>query len=523
VSTSVEAEQVLKDLIHDPDELRYVKAFMKIPNKQRQDVPFIPYPVQQRLIDNHSNRDVWVKDSQCGSTSIVSSVMLKRTITHPNTTTVIMAHDEFTTQRLLHRVQVFYDSIHPSLKPEMDHRSAYEKRFPDINSVIYISTARSQVAGRGEPIHNLLFSEAGFYVPEARERIIIPALQRVPPDGWVVIESTPNGQDAILYEEVQRVIAGDSVFKMQTVFWWDNPDNWLPVNTPLAMPDEDRRITDYSEEEEELILAHGLSEDQVRWRRYKIRESGEMFFQEHMESLDSCFLVTGRPFYPPDLTIPMSRECYPAPHTGPQSARMWFDREDKGRYVMGVDPGQGKTTKSVASVWRVWPPPVENEPYRGPQHVCKISDWIEPITFAPIVRELAEYYNMAFIVLEANSHGVGLVALLRNYPNLYWREDIVSGKKSSVIGWYTSPSTKPFMMQQFKAQLPHLEIRDAELMSQIRGFREEADRLGHMRAVPTTLDDDHDAACLAIIGVTGAILNPNRGFKGGSGFTSWDR
>ena len=61
-----EQRTVLAELITDPDELKYIRAFMRIPNKQRQDVPLNPWPVQERLIRNMSGRDVVVKDSQCG-------------------------------------------------------------------------------------------------------------------------------------------------------------------------------------------------------------------------------------------------------------------------------------------------------------------------------------------------------------------------------------------------------------------------------------------------------------------------
>ena len=238
--------EVLAGIVSSP--LDFLTHFVKIPNKARQLVPFTPWAAQLKLANALTGRDVHVKDSQCGSTSILSALILIDTITHPNTTSVIMAHDEFTTGRLLERVQVMYNSIPEQLKPTQDHSSTYEKRFPDINSVIYISTARAAVAGRGEPIHNLLLSECAFYIAGARERIIIPALQRVPQDGNVYLESTPQGEDDILYPEVQAALKHDSSFALHTTFWWENPDNIVTSDSSRCRPEDRGHITRTSEE-----------------------------------------------------------------------------------------------------------------------------------------------------------------------------------------------------------------------------------------------------------------------------------
>jgi hypothetical protein len=512
-----EQREVFGQLINDPDELKYVRAFMRIPNKQRLEVPFDPWPVQAKLIHAMSGRDIVVKDSQCGSTSIFTGVYTKRTITIPNTTSVIMAHDEFTTGRLLHRAQILYDSIPAQAKPVQDHSSTYEKRFPDINSVMYISTARAAVAGRGEPIHNLLLSEAAFYQQGTRERIIIPALQRVPPDGSVVIESTPNGEDELFYEEVQKCLNGQSTFKLHVVYWWDNPDNFLSADSPAVHPD-DRGDLEYTSEEMVFIINYGCTEGNIRWRRWKIREAGELFFQEHLEDLNTCFLVTGASFYPTEPLLRLHDGCYPAPHIGPAESAVWFPPEERGIYVMGIDPGQGKLTETVCSVWRWFPPPIGDDPARGPRLEARLSGIFEAAENWPPIQELANWYNHALIDPEANGHGQGLVREARNYPNLYWREDIVSGQKTMVIGWLSTPKTKPYMMQTIKRYLPTLECYDIVLVKQLRGFRD----LGEGKYLKTTMDDHHDAAGLALVALPDAGHAHQRGFRGSSGYTNWD-
>lgn len=484
--------KIAEHLVQHP--IDYLEELCSIPAKDRESVPFRLWPVQRRLAEEFCGRDIVIKDSQCGSTSIFSGLFLVDTITHPNTTTVIMAHDEFTTKRLMRRINVVYESIPPKFKPKRDHKSDAEIRFPDLNSVIFISSARAAVAGRGEPIHNLLLSEAAHYQPGTDSRIILPALQRVPEEGRVIIESTPNGEDEIFYPQVQASLEGSGIYKLHTVYWWENSDNWMEADSRLNLLPAEREMAKLTTEEDILQLEFRVTIEQLRWRRYKTREmqgNSGLFDQEHLEDLSRCFLSTGLPYYPPELLLQLSAKAYEAPHEGQHDAKVWFPPEHDGVYVMGVDPGQGKITESAVTVFRIYP-------NRGPQHCATLSGIIDPLEFYRPVIDLAEWYNKAFIIPEANSHGIGLVIQLLDYPNMYWREDIVAGKTKMVRGWLTTPRTKPFMMQMLNRFLMNMETYDAKFLRQCRGFKHRVDG----RVIATGLDDVHDAAALAAISTT---------------------
>lgn len=495
------------------DDLAYISTFMDIPDKNRTRRKFIPWPVQRRLVESLTGRDVVVKDAQIGCTSIITAVFQKHTITVPDTTTVIVSHEEFLTQRLLHRTQVFYDSIPKDFRVVMDRSSASEKRFPDINSVMYIGTARAQVFGRGEPIHRLLFSEEAFYVPDAYRRIMIPAMQRVPPTGMIVRESTPNGEDGSFYEEVQACLKNESTYTLHCLYWWENPDNTLSLDSPPVVVDPTGKLRGkltYTPDEQALIKAHDLAEDQIRWRRWKILESGDLFYQEHLESLDTCFLTVGAPHYDPHITMALSKGCYAAPYSGPEGAKVWFQPEEGGSYVEGVDPGMGKQSESVAHIWRTDLDHV--------RHEATLSGLYEPVPMAQKCAALARYYNNALIVPEANAHGLALIAELHhNFGRslrLYHRRDIISGVTGMYPGWLTTARTKPFMMQELTARLSTLETHDAEFVRQVRSFRD----LGMGKVGTIGADDHHDAGCLSLVGAIGLDPSRRRGFVGSSGW-----
>lgn len=496
------------------DDKLAVETLFSIPPKHSDGVrqPFVFKPAQRRLHDRLSLRNITVKPGQIGSTSYYTGIFFRRTMFRPDTTSVIVAHESFLSERLLNRTEVFYQSTPEALRPRMDHSSATEKRFPDINSVMYIGTARAAVFGRGEPIHNLLFSEAAFYPPDAIDRIVKPALQRVPPDGTVVIESTPNGEGGYFFEEVQAALSGQSVFRLTTLYWWEEPDNYLPPGSPI-LEDFPELQGDFELRPDEQLLQreHDLTQGQLRWRRWKIMELGDLFWQEHLESIETCFLTVGMPYYDTGAALALVKLAYKPPHHW-EGAMVWEEPIPGVQYVMGIDPGQARQTESVACVVRA-------DPELGPVMVALLGGFFEPDHMGVKCIALGELYNTAKMVPEVNGHGIAFLdAVKRKYSNIYVRRDIERGLPIQRQGWLTSVRTKPFMMDTINRILKQCVIPDSETLRQIRGFRQQG--LGkYITLIP---DDRHDAWGLALMGLE-LGSKAKRGFKGTSGFTSWDR
>lgn len=496
------------------DDKRAVESLFQIPPKHADGAraPFIFKPAQQKLHSRLALRNIVVKPSQIGSTSYYTGIFFRRTMFKPDTTSVIVAHESFLSERLLNRTEVFYQSTPDALRPRMDHSSATEKRFPDINSVMYIGTARAAVFGRGEPIHNLLLSEAAFYLPDAIDRIVKPSLQRVPPDGTVVVESTPNGESGWFYEEVMAALSGQSIFKLTALYWWEEPDNHLlPGTEILEMFPEFQHDFDYTPDEEVLAEQNNLSIDQIRWRRWKILEIGDLFWQEHLESLDTCFLTVGSPYYDTGDALALTKLAYKPAHRW-EGAQVWEEPIPGIQYVMGIDPGQARQTESVATV-------VRDDKEDGPTMVALLGGFHEPDVMGAMCIPLANRYNGAKMVPEVNAHGIAFLdAIKHKYSNIYVRRNVESGMPIQRQGWYTSVKTKPLMMDTINKVLKKCVIPDAETVRQIRGFRS----LGLGKYQTLLPDDRHDAWGLALMGMT-LSGHTKRGFKGESGFTSWDK
>src|SRR4030042_939362 len=178
--------------------------------------------------------DIWVKPAQVGFSTERIAKRLKSTLTNPGTNTVLVAYEDFITERLLNKVTFFYNHLAglgiPGF-PEIHHDSTYEKTFRFYvngrvysTSSIYIASARSYVAGRAETIHHLLFDETAFYPPRTMDDIISPAMDRVPTNGTVDIYSTPNGQENDFFDMYQLAIEGKSVLTPHFYPWFKNKE-----------------------------------------------------------------------------------------------------------------------------------------------------------------------------------------------------------------------------------------------------------------------------------------------------------
>jgi hypothetical protein len=123
--------------------------------------------------------------------------------------------------------------------------------------------------------------------------------------------------------------------------WWWDADYRIPL-------EEGERL-EYTEEENKLVTDNGLTPEQIKWRRNKVKELRDKFRQEYPEDPITCFLTSGNSYFG-DLTgvyTATSNAVYNAEH----------------EYVAGLDFGQtndatamiilDKTTKQMVDLLHV--------------------------------------------------------------------------------------------------------------------------------------------------------------------------
>ncbi len=514
---------------------KFIETLLVVENKQRQRVPFIYNPIQADADATETGMDIWVKPSSIGFSTERIANRLVDTLTNPGTNTVLVAYEDFITERLLNKVTFFYNHLEshriPGF-PEIHHDSTYEKTFLfkvngriESTSSIYIASARSKTAGRAEVIHHLLLDERAFYIQAANENIIAPALARRPPEGTVDNFSTPNGEENDFHYEYADAKAGKSLYTAHFYPWFIHPEYVIHLGDPRikkGIPETDKAEFSLTGDEEKLMFTHDLTFSHIRWRRWmmlvmeSLRRKGEsrtLFPQEFPEDDVSCFLSTGEMWYDYQFIDEIGKTCYDAPHRM-GDLHVWYrpERNEVGvptkQYLVIIDPGQEKITQSSIGVMTFERDALGNT---IPIWCARDAGWYSPEITWEKACKISDYYHRAEIVWEANAHGLAITVLGKNRRPIYFRKDIVHDIPTMVPGWLTTPSTKPYMMQQVSKYLSSLVCHDIELVRQLRHFRKVGGKLDIVG-----LDDIHDALAIGL-----AVHNPNPIKRGYQGHTGW--
>lgn len=532
-----------------------MESFLQIENKERKLVAFILNPIQLDMLEESGPRDVYTKPAQIGATSLHLADFYLDNITINGTVSVIISYDETSAKRLILKVKRFHQFLSrriPSI-PKMEHKGAEELTWEDKDtnfySVMYIFTSRSYTLGRGEAIHNLLLDEYAFWMIGTHEAVFSSAVQRVPLKlgTKIRIQSTANGEDNPFCEMYRAAkegtVIGQSVYKYHFYPWFIHPEYVMYQDDPFCLIGDDTDPLPNLQSDEILLMrlflaSYGFEEHEamakLRWRRYKraemasLRRSGDtvlLFEQEFPEDDETCFLVAGDQAYSTDIITDKIRQCIPAPiqrnivnpKVGTLSATLdiWHDVREGISYIASIDPGKGKTSESVGQVWHFEEGYQDKEGKEIPpimEHCATLAGFYDEWEMAEYMKVVAHMFNGAVIAPEDN---LDIVSHLRDYPDLYWREDVRTGKGVRAVGWQTNLSTKPYMITEVNRHLEHLDCQDMRFWSQCKNIRRNA--MVKSGIIVVGADDHHDCGAIAIVCRDSQAIQ--RGYVGSAG---WD-
>ena len=477
-----------------------IQTLFKIDDKEGNIVPFKFNHVQRYFNENKGHRNIILKSRQMGISSSILADMAADCIIIPHTYCAVVSHETKATQRLLDRVQFYYESMdEPKPKAGADSRS--EKTFPEMHSSIYIGTAGARAFGRGDTIRKVLLSEMSFY--EDAEKILNGIEDAVPISGELTIECTPNGEGNIFHHKWVRAREGKSPYKPFFFPWWMDNNYHIPRGSDLSLREDSGELS-YTGEEIELVEKYGLTEDQIRWRRWKIDEKEGLFWQEYPEDEISCFMSIGDPVFDNQLITNLANQCYEG-KKHPLGWTYWKEPEDKMTYTISADSAAGAPGGSYSAFavintrWEV---------------VATFQARCEPHVLAQILKDAGKWYNTAEIAVERNFTGYAVLGHMMDYPHLYHQRDFTTGKVTANVGWWTNEQTKQFMMTATKDHLGMIKIWDLNLVRQLKGYR-------YIRYRPTAQTYD-DLAMAFMIGVAvRKVSGVARGFQGASAGWSW--
>lgn len=275
------------------DRVKFSNNFLKIKTKSAKVEPlrynkaqiYINQKLDEQLEKTGKVRAYILKGRQQGCSTYVSSRFFHKSIFNPGNKVFILTHHSDATNNLFRMAKRYYQKMPDPLKPQLSTSNAKELIFGKLESEYKVATAGNEGAGRSDTIHLFHGSEVAFW-PNAHEHAA-GALQAVSnaKGTEVILESTANGVGNFFHEGVMEALRGQSDYQLIFIpwYWQEEYQSEIPEDFIL------------DEDEVELKEAYQLTDEQIYWRRKKIRElkSSDKFSQEYPNNVEEAFIQSG--------------------------------------------------------------------------------------------------------------------------------------------------------------------------------------------------------------------------------------
>jgi hypothetical protein len=389
----------------------------------------------QRAFERACGRmNIVLKARQMGMTTWVAGRFFLKTITACGVMTVQVAQTREAAEGIFRMVQRFWECLPEELQEGPLRRSkanAGQMCFPLLDSEFRVVSAGDENAGRGLTMQFLHCSEVSRWPGDAAATLA-GLRAALAPSGEMVMESTPNGAYGCFYEEWGRAVskAGAESDVVRHFFPW-----WME-EAYVASP-----VTELREEERGLVLTHGLTAEQIGFRRGLEVSYRGLRSQEFAEDAESCFKATGECcFEVPAVEARLASVSEPVEVRRGGALQVWLPPLAGKEYLVAVDTAGGGADGDFAAVQVI-------EVGSGLQ-CAELQQKLGTLELARVSAELAKEYGGALIAVERNNHGAGVLAYLdsvERYARVY--------EQMGVAGWLTTAGSKPGMVSRMGALL----------------------------------------------------------------------
>ena len=447
---------------------KYIESYIKIRNKEGKIIDFKMNQPQQRLYDiikeqkkaKKPVRVIILKARQMGFSTLTESILFKETVTKFNRRTGIITHLASATSNLFNMSKLMLDCLPEDIKPSIKRSNAQELIFDNdegkgLKSKIKCMTAGTSGVGRSDTFDNLHLSELAFWEGDVTATLT-GLFQAVPnlPDTMIIIESTANGYEKF-HELWEQAVNGESDFVPLFVAWFELPE--------YSMPYSGFKLT---KEEEELKELYNLTNDQLEWRRWCIRNNCqndiEQFKQEYPSCPEEAFISTGKCLFDKEAIINRLRYV-----PKPIKQGYFVYNEEKAKMNIMTDIKWVNDNKGCIKIFQVPNVPHQTKyciggdtagdtmgdefssdviDARSLEQVATLTMQTDEDLYAKQMYCLGMYYKWALIGVETNYSTYPQKKLEElGYPSFYVRETVDRFDKSVTkqFGFNTNKKTKP--------------------------------------------------------------------------------
>jgi hypothetical protein len=416
---------------------------------------------------SRGKKNIVLKARQMGLTTWVAARFFLKTITLPGTMTLGVAHTQEAAEEIFRIVHRFLDWLPDGLRDgplKTGRANVRQIVFPRMDAQYRVVSAADRNAGRGMTLQNLHCSELARWPGNAAE-ILAGLRAAMAPDAEMVLESTPQGVGGCFHDEWLRAHETGVV---RHFFPW-----WMERRYRAAAVDE-ASLTD---EERKLITQHGLNLNQIAYRRRIRADFRGLARQEFAEDAESCFLASGESVFELAALEARLKDVTDAAVVRRNGEmEIWLPPVKGKQYLVAVDPAGGGSEGDYSAAQVL-------EMETGLQCV-EFAGHVGGFELARLITDLAAEYNGAWLVVERNDHGSGVLALAETvckYARIY--------RQGGQAGWLTTSVSRPAMVGRLDAALVDEPDRfqSRRLLAECRSFVRLPN--GSSGAQPGTHDD----------------------------------
>ena len=422
---------------------------------------------QRTFERRRGQRNIVLKARQMGITTWAAARFFVRTMTQPGTLTLEVAHTQEAAEEIFRIVHRFLDFLPEQLRDGPLRTSRANVRqivFPEMDAQYRVVSAGDRNAGRGLTVQNLHCSELARWPGDPAETLS-GLRASLTAGAEVILESTPHGVGGCFHEEWRK--AGETG-TVRHFFPW-----WMERRYRAEAVDE----AGLTEEERELRARKGLDLEQIGYRRKIRADFRGLARQEYAEDEESCFLASGDSVFELGaIEQRLGEMAEPVERRRNGEIEIWLPALKGKEYLVAVDPAGGGSEGDYSAAQVL-------EMETGLQ-CAEFAGHVGGLELARLVTELAAEYNQAWLVVERNNHGTGVLALAETackYPRIY--------RQGGQAGWLTTSLSRPAVLGLLGAGLVEEpgRFQSRRLLGECRSFVRMAN--GSMGARAGTHDD----------------------------------
>lgn len=430
--------------------------------------------------------NIILKSRQTGLSVVTAGYVAWRLMFRYDEKILIIANDGAGAMRFLETVKQFIEYTPAWLKPE-ETKTDNTKKIVFSNGSYAEAKASSPNAGRGDSLTMLILDETAF-IKDDEDIWMGAGMALSQTGGKCIMISTPNGTGNLYYKTWVDAVNTENDFIGTKVHWTENPNSMIDFEWKIDASGEKVAWSPWYEAQCKRLA----------WDSVKIAQELDLSFEGSKRlAVDPLLVEKYRKKVDSDnKPVGYLRFNYMekenlsefAKLIGDISNMIIFKTPEEGRqYILAADvargDGQDYSTIQILDVDTL-------------EQVAEFREKISPDLFPFVINHMARMYNMAYVVIEANSFGLGVCFDIRDkfkYPRnrLYFSKNIKDihvrhykykvNEGTEIPGFQTSRKNRVLLV---KAIIEHMRegsliLHSKRLMAEFQTFVMNGDKPEH--------------------------------------------